>query len=126
MVPSYTRRTGNEESPRISTFFRVCLKQKLSPSAIVDKFKDAFKKVKKTKSYSQKEYDIGLLVLKIAGIKVAKILYNYGVIPSVSTIHRVFKNNNPRIFYSLGHSIEFALEANITRVLKMKGNGFYS
>ena len=32
---------SNEESPRISTFFRVCLKQKLSPCAIVDKFKDA-------------------------------------------------------------------------------------
>ena len=81
---------SKEESPRIATFFRVCLKQKLGPAAIVEKFKQAFEMVVKVKSYSQKEYDLGLLVLKLAGIKVAKILYRYGVIPSTSTIHRVF------------------------------------
>ena len=82
---------SQEESSRISTFFRVCLKQKLGTAAIIDKFQQALEIVVKTKSYTQKEYDVGLLVLRIAGSKVAKILYNYGVIPSKSTLFRVFK-----------------------------------
>ena len=91
----------------------MCLKQKLGTAAIIEKFQQAFEMVIRTKSYTQKEYDVGLLVLRLAGSKVAKILYQFGVIPSESTLHRVFKMNRSKVFYSLEYSNTFVLESNI-------------
>ena len=112
--------------PRIHTFFKSCLNRGIGINSIIENFQEALNKVSKTKSYTQKELDIGLLCLRIGGPRLTSILNRVGFIPSESTIHRAFKINNCRIFFSLDYSINYSLEFNLDRILKLKGDGLYS
>jgi hypothetical protein len=79
---------------------------------LINKIEMAYKGTYKPKGFSEKEKDLGLLILKIGGYKLAKIVSQSKKLPSTDWLYECFKEKN-EIEYSKKKSIKEIVSSNI-------------
>ncbi|KIJ43226.1 hypothetical protein M422DRAFT_170078, partial [Sphaerobolus stellatus SS14] len=74
--------------PRIRQLVRIALSQSASPKEIVRRIELAMAGLKKTCSYEENDFDLGLLCLQLGGPKLVYALQHAGASPALSTIRK--------------------------------------
>lgn len=108
---------SNNDIPRIHAILRTCLQQKMGVNSIVDTLQKAIERVYKCKSYSDKEIDVGVLVLSIGGPRLVFALNQLGIIPSKSIIHRAMREMEYHLHFCYKDSFELMIKKNVTNII---------
>lgn len=122
---------ANNELARVNVIIKTCLKQKVGVNGIIERLNDAIARVYSCKSYSEVEFDAGVLVLRIGGPRLIYALNKLGLLPSRSVITNSLRLNISSIYFSLNSCVEDIIKHNMELVLSNNDNNeakpsFYS
>jgi hypothetical protein len=110
-----------QEVPRLSRYLQVCFSRNMSTKETLVQLEKAVQCVSDSKKYSDKELDIGILVLRIGGTRLVKSLNAAGLIPSRSTISRALATKEPLTYkFDMDISIEDLLNNNLSDLDNVK------
>ena len=110
-----------QEVPRLSRYLQVCFSRNMSTKETLVQLEKAVQCVSDSKKYSEKELDIGILVLRIGGTRLVKSLNAAGLIPSRSTISRALATKEPLTYkFDMNISIEDLLNNNLSDLDNVK------
>ena len=97
----------------------------MSVSLILSQLSQAIERTYQCKSYSDKDMDIGILVLRIGGPRLVYALNQAGLIPSKSVISKALQNKLPSFYHSFEESLISVIKKNIAAILKTRGIQFF-
>jgi len=89
----FTVLLSNNDIPRVHVLLNTCLKRNCGISGIIEKLKAAIEGHYKSKKWDQDEFDIGILVMNIAGPSLLKCFSNRNQLPSSAMMYKVCRQN---------------------------------
>ncbi len=117
---------ASNDIPRLSVLIRGCLKQNFGVKSTMLRVQHAVEGIYHAKGFSKLDIDIGTLVLRIGGPRLAYALNQAGVLPSKTVVSRALQENVSSFKLFMNMRLDQLLKKNLDSLLANSLDCFYS
>jgi hypothetical protein len=117
---------ASNDIPRLSVLIKACLKQNFGVKSTMVKVQHAIDGIYRAKGFSKLDLDIGTLILRIGGPRLAYALNQAGVLPSKTVVSRALQENKSSFKLLMDLSLEQLLKKNLDALNLDSDDCFYS
>ena len=115
---------STEDFPRLSRLLKASINHGDSVHSIIDKLKKSINHLYKSKKFTEKEIDLGILTLRIGGSRLLYAFNQANLLPSSSYIYKALQSSC-RIEFDYNKSYDEIIKANISKFFSNQ-KSFYS